>query len=105
MSNDLKVGDVCEVINPGLAVFNTPTWIGREVTIIAPEEHYEFERGEFLVVEIDGFKVQDCDGSTAIFSRECLRKRPPGSRDQFLPAIEDDWSAIGWSPNKAKEPV
>ena len=106
MSNDIKVGDFCVVLPSQNCMLGARRYVGTEVEVIGPETRYG--HGAFYVV---GFECRCEDGKIAYFNRVVLRKRPPRQdpdgvpRTDYTPAIGDDWSTIGWSPNKSKAPA
>lgn len=84
MSNDIKVGDVCEVLRGG---YYFPA--GTEVTVITGPRMYPFAPTE------ESFEITDASGMKCWAYRSTLRKKPPKKsedaepRTEFVPAEGD----------------
>lgn len=85
MSNDIKVGDVCEVVASPDGI---PTLLGQDVEVIGPEKNYSQDIGGVITLYCFGFMVQSAAGKRYAIARECLRKKPPKTDDQGEPRTD-----------------
>jgi hypothetical protein len=115
MSNDIKVGDVCEIITACCPQARAHV-VGREVTILGIRGS-GFQCGccgEFggLSYSVDSsIPSPEDEGTVSVVPHKFLRKKPPKQADDaeprsdYTPANTDDWPLTHWDPSKAKEPA
>jgi hypothetical protein len=99
VSNDIKVGDVCVIVNSPDGWYFTD---GEEVEITeGPWIHP-------LADEEESFRCRNSRHHAWVYRRN-LRKKPPKADDQGEPRVEhipadpSAWDLAQWHPNKTKE--
>lgn len=117
MNDDIKPGDVCEVV--GACCESARRFYGgKECTVLRVPGPLTMANGcticQWTSTGTDAFVVDFPDAPAwargkHVFERRWLRKKPPKARDDaeprddFVPAIDSKWADIGWHPNKTKE--
>lgn len=110
MSNEIKVGDVCEIVD-ACCDRARRHYVGIEVVTVSegPGTFHctcGHEDPDFFIVQSGN--LPDPNGFYNA-ARKFLRKKPPKSADnseprtEHVPAADSGWTGIGWHPSKTRE--